>query len=65
MNQEISFLLIKLDKLVGSSPLKEVLPQLMEKFSENKTRWISEAIAMTNHNSLYQVYHKDGGDKFV
>jgi hypothetical protein len=37
----------------------------MENFSANKTKWISEAIVFTDHNSVYQVYHKEGGDTFV
>ena len=37
----------------------------MKKFFNNQNRWISEAIVFSNPDSVYQVYHKEGGDAFL
>ena len=61
MNQEISDILIRLHRIVASSPLKDNLRLMMPTFSLYKEKWISQAVGFINCNALYDLYDKEGG----
>ena len=65
MNQEISNILIKLHRILASSPLKDNLLSMMPIFSQNKEKWISDAVSFINYNKLYKIYEKEKGTEII